>query len=211
MGLISITEYANKIGRHVSAVRQKVESGTLPAVKIGNVWAIDENEPYVDFRKKGKASMEKALMYIEEHKNEIENEIREAYADSYETSYADIDRLYFRITVEDDGRVAITDSWVARMRDRHHSERDGWIEIGTPIALASGFDWDWGRDGYLEEFGDDVRSKMTEWEQAHEDASDHDWIDALTGIVPSKSVARLFVPDDVDREIELIKDYIKYM
>ena len=211
MGLISIIEYANKIGRHVSAVRQKAESGTLKAVKIGNVWAIDENEPYIDYRRKGKANMEKALMYIEENRNEIENEIREDYAGSYETSYPDIERLYIRVTVEDDGRVAITDSWVGRMRDRHHSERDGWVEIGTPISLTAGFDLDWGKKGYLEEFGDDVRVKMTEWEQAHEGASDLDWIDALTDVVPSISVARLFVPDDVDREIELIKDYIKYM
>lgn len=187
MALISITEYANRIGRHVSAVRQKVESGTLPAVKIGNVWAIDENEPYIDFRRKGKASMEKALQFIDNNRTEIEEEIREAYAGSYEASYADIDRLYVRITVENDGRVAITDSWVGRIRDRHHSERNGWVEIGTPISLMAGFDWDWGKEGYLEEFDDDVRSN----------------------IVPSKSVARLFVPDDVDREVELIKDYIE--
>lgn len=47
MALISLSDYAKRIGRHVSSVRAKVENGSLNATKIGNAWVIDEDEPYV--------------------------------------------------------------------------------------------------------------------------------------------------------------------
>lgn len=49
--LISLAEYARRIDRDPATVRQKVLRGKLNAVKIGNTWLIDKDEPYVDYRK----------------------------------------------------------------------------------------------------------------------------------------------------------------
>jgi len=49
--LIPINEYAAKIGKAPTTVRQKCQRGTLPgAVKIGRDWLIPENAPYPDER-----------------------------------------------------------------------------------------------------------------------------------------------------------------
>lgn len=61
--LISLKEYALKHGVAQVTVRQKAERGSLPAVKIGRMWAIEENTPYIDMRvKSGK--------YINKRKSE---------------------------------------------------------------------------------------------------------------------------------------------
>lgn len=49
--LISIAEYAARIGKAPRSVRQKCQLGTLPgAVKIGRDWLIPEDAPYDDAR-----------------------------------------------------------------------------------------------------------------------------------------------------------------
>lgn len=51
--LISLAEYAAKHGVTPDTVRQKVLRGNLPqAVKIGRNWAIPEDTPYEDGRRK---------------------------------------------------------------------------------------------------------------------------------------------------------------
>lgn len=50
MMLLSVTEYAKKHNLAPVTVRQKIQRGTLPAIRIGNSWAIDEDEPYIDSR-----------------------------------------------------------------------------------------------------------------------------------------------------------------
>lgn len=51
--LISITEYAKKHGRNRYTVIQKIERGGFKtARKIGRMWVIDEDEPYIDGRVK---------------------------------------------------------------------------------------------------------------------------------------------------------------
>lgn len=37
---LSVTEYANKVGRDVSRIRRMLAAGTLPGKKIGNQWVI---------------------------------------------------------------------------------------------------------------------------------------------------------------------------
>ena len=37
---LSVTEYANKVGRDVSRIRRMLIAGTLPGKKIGNQWVI---------------------------------------------------------------------------------------------------------------------------------------------------------------------------
>ena len=49
--LIPIAEYAARVGRAVSSVRQKCQRGTLPgAVKLGRDWFIPPDAPYPDER-----------------------------------------------------------------------------------------------------------------------------------------------------------------
>ena len=48
--LLSVKEYAARIGRSPVSVRQKILRGTLPAQKIGRDWLIDEDMPYEDGR-----------------------------------------------------------------------------------------------------------------------------------------------------------------
>lgn len=51
--LIPIEEYAKKHGKAVRSVRQKCQlNGFSTAQKIGRNWLIDENEPYIDKRRK---------------------------------------------------------------------------------------------------------------------------------------------------------------
>lgn len=48
--LITLKDYAAKVGRCESAIRRKILRGTLHAEKIGRDWLIDENTPYEDGR-----------------------------------------------------------------------------------------------------------------------------------------------------------------
>ena len=49
--LIPIAEYAARVHRAVSSVRQKCQRGTLPgAVKLGRDWFIPPDAPYPDER-----------------------------------------------------------------------------------------------------------------------------------------------------------------
>lgn len=51
--LITIAEYAARIGKAPRSVRQKCQLGTLPgAVKIGRDWLIPADAPYTDSRVK---------------------------------------------------------------------------------------------------------------------------------------------------------------
>jgi hypothetical protein len=53
LNLISINEYAAKIGKAPTTIRQKCQRGTLPgAVKIGRDWLIPADAPYPDNRVK---------------------------------------------------------------------------------------------------------------------------------------------------------------
>ena len=49
--LLTLAEYAARIGRAEPSVRQKCQRGTLPgAQKIGRDWLIPEGTPYPDSR-----------------------------------------------------------------------------------------------------------------------------------------------------------------
>lgn len=49
--LISATEYAKKVGRDRSRIIRKLQNGDFAsAQRIGNTWALDEDEPYLDNR-----------------------------------------------------------------------------------------------------------------------------------------------------------------
>lgn len=51
MALITLKEYAERCGRSLVTVRQKMYRGGLKTVrKIGRQYFIDENEPYIDER-----------------------------------------------------------------------------------------------------------------------------------------------------------------
>lgn len=51
MSMISINDYAAKVGRSPVSVRQKAARGAIPgAVKIGRDWLIPEDAPYIDLR-----------------------------------------------------------------------------------------------------------------------------------------------------------------
>lgn len=52
MTLISLKEYAKRKGVDQRTARDKARRGTLPAVKIGRDWLIDEDAPYIDHRVK---------------------------------------------------------------------------------------------------------------------------------------------------------------
>lgn len=47
---ISTAEYAKLHGKAPRTVRQKILDGTLPAIMVGNSYAIREDEPYIDAR-----------------------------------------------------------------------------------------------------------------------------------------------------------------
>lgn len=51
MAIITLKEYAQRHGKHIDIVRQKVlRGGFRTAKKLGRDWFIDEDEPYVDGR-----------------------------------------------------------------------------------------------------------------------------------------------------------------
>ena len=50
MGMITLVEYAHRVGRAPNTCRKKAEIGTIKAVKMGRDWFIDENEVYEDAR-----------------------------------------------------------------------------------------------------------------------------------------------------------------
>ncbi len=53
MAIISLVEYAKRNGKNLRSVRDKALRGNLRAFKSGKIWLIDEDEPYVDMRRKG--------------------------------------------------------------------------------------------------------------------------------------------------------------
>ena len=52
MSLITLKEYASRIGKDPVVVRQKILRGNLPAQKIGRDWLIEEDTPYTDLRRR---------------------------------------------------------------------------------------------------------------------------------------------------------------
>jgi hypothetical protein len=51
MGMITLKEYAERLGKNPVVARQKAQRGTFQtARKIGRDWFIDEDEPYEDAR-----------------------------------------------------------------------------------------------------------------------------------------------------------------
>ena len=50
--LISVKEYASLHGVSPRAIQFKIKRGTLKAIKRGDIYLIDKNEPYVDARVK---------------------------------------------------------------------------------------------------------------------------------------------------------------
>jgi hypothetical protein len=48
--LVTLKEYAAKVGRSPVTIRQRCQRGTLPATKVGRDWLIEEDEPFVDKR-----------------------------------------------------------------------------------------------------------------------------------------------------------------
>ena len=48
--LISVKEYAYLHGESPRAIQFKIKRGTLKAIKRGDIYLIDKNEPYVDAR-----------------------------------------------------------------------------------------------------------------------------------------------------------------
>lgn len=51
--MITLNEYAARLGKAPRSVRQKCQAGTLPgAVKIGRDWLIPADAPYADMRVK---------------------------------------------------------------------------------------------------------------------------------------------------------------
>ena len=50
MAIITLKEYARRVGKAPNTCRKKAEIGTLKAVKMGRDWFIDEDEEYKDAR-----------------------------------------------------------------------------------------------------------------------------------------------------------------
>lgn len=50
--LISVNEYARRVGKAPKTVRDKLIHGTLNGRKVAGVWLIEEDEPYIDYRVK---------------------------------------------------------------------------------------------------------------------------------------------------------------
>lgn len=50
--LITIKEYADKVGRDASTIRHRILRGAMQAVKVGRDWLIDDSTPLVDGRRK---------------------------------------------------------------------------------------------------------------------------------------------------------------
>lgn len=52
MDYITLTEYAKIHGVRSDTVRQKILAGRIPAQKVGSIWLIKRDEPWLDLRKK---------------------------------------------------------------------------------------------------------------------------------------------------------------
>lgn len=52
--LIGIKEYAEKHHIHRSVVQRKIANGLLPAHKVAGIWLIDSDEPWIDYRSRGR-------------------------------------------------------------------------------------------------------------------------------------------------------------
>lgn len=51
MGMITLKEYAERLGKEKTSIRQKaLRGGFVTAKKIGRDWLIDEDEPFIDRR-----------------------------------------------------------------------------------------------------------------------------------------------------------------
>lgn len=50
MALITLMDYARRVGKAPNTCRKKAEIGTLKAVKMGRDWFIEEDEEYTDAR-----------------------------------------------------------------------------------------------------------------------------------------------------------------
>lgn len=51
MAIITLREYARRLGKDPSGLSRRAQNGGFePAVKVGGVWLIDEDEPYIDRR-----------------------------------------------------------------------------------------------------------------------------------------------------------------
>lgn len=50
--LITLKEYAERLGKNPVVVRQKVLRGNLPAIKLGRDWFIESDTPYNDKRRR---------------------------------------------------------------------------------------------------------------------------------------------------------------
>lgn len=44
--LLSVKEYAERVGKDGGNIRKLIAEGRLPAVKVGNQWCIEEGTPY---------------------------------------------------------------------------------------------------------------------------------------------------------------------
>ena len=66
--LITLTEYARRIGRDPSTLRHKaIKGGFKTAQKLGRDWFIDEDEPYSDNRRNftnDDSELEKWVLYV---------------------------------------------------------------------------------------------------------------------------------------------------
>lgn len=57
--IISLQEWAKKVGLDGATARQKAGRGMLPAYKIGRIWVIDDETPNIDHREKEYRKKEK--------------------------------------------------------------------------------------------------------------------------------------------------------
>lgn len=81
MALMTIKQYAEKVGRHRDTVMQKIYRGKLPAMRVGSTWLIDSETPYEDHRTKKyyreSEYYQKRLRKAEQRKQEKEAEKKE--------------------------------------------------------------------------------------------------------------------------------------
>ena len=97
MALITLKEYAERLGKNPLVVYQKARYGTLKtARKLGRDWVIDEDEPYEDKRiKSGKyVNWKYGYQYQKERKARKAAEEAAAASDQTDAEYqAYMDRL----------------------------------------------------------------------------------------------------------------------
>lgn len=55
--MITLKEWALKVGISPATARQKAARGAIPAVKMGRDWLIEENTPNTDHRKINKKKL----------------------------------------------------------------------------------------------------------------------------------------------------------